>query len=234
MTLSVIVPAYNEEQTVGEALTRLINKEFIDEVILVNDGSTDNTLSKAEEVKQNSSQAGDKLTIISMSENRGKGSALREGISKSSGDIIVICDADLEYDPGDFQNMLSLMESKHADAVYGSRFLEKRSRYGTGFIHFFANWFLTKITNILYGAHLTDMETCFKMVKGDTLRSLDLHSNSFDIEVEITAKLRRKKIRILEVPISYDERNYNQGKKIKWYHGIHALWALFKYRISRK
>ena len=229
--LSVVVPAYNEEAAVEHVLSRLVDLAFIDEIVFVDDGSRDETLVRARRLREKTARAKRKITIVPLPENRGKGHALRKGIRKTTGEVVAVCDADLEYDPAELESMLALITSGKADAVYGTRFAGARPHKVQGFMHYVGNKALTWITNILYNVHLTDMETCFKMVRGEILRSLDLVSESFDIEAEITAKLCRRRVKIYEVPVSYHGRGYDEGKKIHWYHGFQAVWALVKFRF---
>ncbi|MFC1479788.1 glycosyltransferase family 2 protein [Planctomycetota bacterium] len=231
MKFSVIVPAYNEEKTVGEMLARLVKLNFIDEIIFVDDGSSDSTLDEAHKAAKKGVKAKKKLHVVSLPENSGKGHAVRKGIQKTTGDIVAICDADFEYDPQEYKEMLALFKDNQAEAVYGTRFSGAKPHRVQGFIHYLGNRMVTLWTNLFFNIHLTDMETCFKMVKGDLLRSLKLSAESFDIEVEITTKLAKKHIRIYEVPISYHGRGYDEGKKLHWYHGLQALWAIVKYRF---
>lgn len=233
MKFSVIVPAYNEEKTAGEMLTRLIGLACIDEIIFVDDGSSDSTLRQAHNVLDKDEKARNKLQIVSLPENSGKGHAVRKGIQRTTGDVVSVCDADTEYDPEEYGDMLALFGQKQVQAVYGTRFSGARPRSVQSFVHYMGNRIVTLATNIFFNIHLTDMETCFKMVRGDTLRAMDLSAESFDIEVEITARLAKDRVRIYEVPVSYHGRGYSEGKKLKWYHGFQALWALLKYRFSR-
>lgn len=231
MKLSVIVPAFNEERTVESVLRNLISKEFIHETVFVDDGSTDRTCEIAYEVRDSLNRKKKKLKVLSLPENRGKGRAFRKGIAEAGGDVVGIFDADLEYDPADLKNMFEVIKGGDADVVYGSRFMLSRPRRVHSLWHYAANRALTVFTNILFNVHLTDMETALKMFKKEVLELMDLKSEGFDIEPEITAKTIKKKWRIYEVPISYHGRGYKEGKKIKWYHGFQALWALIKYRF---
>lgn len=197
------------------------------EILVIDDGSNDGTRELIRLAYANQKD----VRIIFHEKNVGKGGAIRSGLRTASGDVVIIQDADLEYDPADYPRLLAAMEQTGARAVYGSRFLNKKKV--TPFWHRAVNYFLTGLTNALYGSKLTDMETCYKLVKKDVLDSLKLESNSFEIEAEITAKLLKRGERIVEVPISYKGRSYHEGKKIGWRDGLKAVGALFRYRWSR-
>ena len=226
MKLSVIVPVYNERNTIQEILRRVravdlgeINKE----IIVVDDGSSDGTIDilKLEE---------DSTTrILRHPCNKGKGAAIRTALENVTGDFVVIQDADLEYDPNDFRALLGPILKKKAEVVYGSRFTgEHRDML---FWHMLGNKILSLITNILYNTTLSDMETCYKLFWRPVLDGITIRSDRFNFEPEITAKVLKKKVRIYEVPISYAGREYSEGKKITWRDGFAALWALLKYRF---
>jgi glycosyltransferase involved in cell wall biosynthesis len=235
--LSIIVPAYNEEKTIISVLEKVFGirslmfskSDIVLEVIVVDDGSSDKTQSLITDYKQKHADLGIKSL---MKPNGGKGSAVRLGLSKASGDFIIIQDADLEYDPADYPSLLAPIIDGRADAVYGSRFLDKpffsKSCWAIP-LHFIGNKILSITTSILYGKLISDMETGYKCFKKGCLKNINLESNDFTIEAEITAKLLRQKLRILEVPISYKSRSFAQGKKITWHDGIRALLALLKY-----
>lgn len=226
MKLSVIIPVYNEKDTIKEVLRRVRQVDLGDiekEIVVVDDGSTDGT-------REILSMEKDSITqVILHPQNRGKGAAVRTGLAHVTGDIVVIQDADLEYDPEDFPRMLEPILKGKAEVVYGSRFTGPHKNML--FWHYIGNRFLAFVTGILYDTTLTDMETCYKMFKRSVLDGIQLKSNKFDIEPEITAKILKKGIRIYEVPISYAGREYSEGKKITWKDGIPALWALIKYRF---
>ncbi len=234
MILSIIVPIYNEEKTVAEILKRIIAsrlpKGFRKEIIAVDDGSGDKTVEIIQGLKIK------ELKLIKHPVNKGKGAAVRTGFSKASGDIFLIQDADLEYDPKDYLRLLSPMVNDKAVVVYGSRLQDYPlvlwgSRKTPLPSHLIGNKLLTFITNLLYGSNLTDMETCYKLFQKDVIRSLDLVSNRFEIEPEITAKLLKQGVKIVEVPIKVQPRTHNEGKKIHWYDGIGAITTLLKYRF---
>lgn len=227
MKLSILIPVYNEEETIGEIFDRIKKTDINKEIIIVDDGSIDNTkriLKKLEE------QCDRNVKIVYREKNGGKGAAIRTGLDYISGDIAIIQDADLEYDPADYSKLISPIEKGYAQVVYGSRFLTKRKVPLS--LHYFANCFLTALTNMLYYSKLTDMETCYKVLRRDLIKDLNLESNGFEVEAEITAKLLKKRCKILEVPINYKGRSYHRGKKITWHDGIKALCTLFKYRFE--
>jgi len=226
MKLSIIMPVYNERNTVQEILRRVRAVdlgEIAKEIIAVDDGSTDGTgdILKLEE---------DSTTrILRHEENQGKGAAIRTALPYATGDWIVIQDADLEYDPDDYRALLAPTLKKKAEVVYGSRFTgEHRNML---FWHMMGNKFLNLVTNILYNTTLSDMETCYKLIWRNALEGIEIKSNRFGFEPEVTAKLLKKKFRIYEVPISYAGREYSDGKKITWKDGLAALWILLKFRF---
>jgi glycosyltransferase involved in cell wall biosynthesis len=217
------MPVYNEKTTLIEIIGRVMELPLEKELIIVDDGSTDGS---AEILKQ--LPIGEAKVILQEA-NRGKGAAIRAGIPATSGDVVVIQDADLEYDPNDLLKLLKPIAEGKAEVVYGSRFTGERKNMF--FWHWVGNRFLTLVTNILFDTTLSDMETCYKMFKSDVIKSIDLHSNRFEIEVEMTAKILKAKHRIYEVPISYAGREFHEGKKITWRDGITALWNLFRFRF---
>ena len=227
--LSVIIPAYNERGTLEEVLGRVARAPMEKEVIVVDDGSDDGTREILERLSQDADPS-DRLRIFFHDRNQGKGAAVRTGIAHATGDWILIQDADLEYDPQDYAVLLAPLLEGRADVVYGSRFLDgtHRTRY---LQHYLANRFLTFVSNLMTGLKLTDMETGYKVFRRDVLNGIRLRSNRFEIEPEITAKVARRGCRIYEVPISYNSRSYQEGKKITWVDGVKALWALFRFRF---
>jgi glycosyltransferase involved in cell wall biosynthesis len=226
--LSIIVPVYNEAGTVGAVLERLrsIALPVPREIVVVNDGSTDRTREVLDAVPP-----GTDLRIIHAERNGGKGSAIRRGLAELRGSIVAIQDADLELDPAQLADLVAPILSGSTRVVYGSRFLGRRP--DAPWVTIAANRFLTAATNVLYGARLTDMETCYKVMAADVARSLKLAANRFDIEPEITAKLLRGRHAILEIPVHFSPRSRQAGKKIGWRDGVHAVGVLLKYRFAR-
>lgn len=223
--LSVVMPVYNERDTVEEIVTRVLAVPLRIELIVVDDGSTDGSGEILERL-----QARHGFTLIRQPRNQGKGAALRRGFQEIHGDLVVIQDADLEYSPEEFPHLIELICQGRADVVYGSRFLGRHRVFL--FTHYAGNRFLTFVTNLLYNTMLTDMETCYKVMRVEVLRSFELKSNGFGIEPEITAKIFKRQFRVYEVPITYDGRGYEEGKKITWRDGLVALWVLLKYRFT--
>jgi len=227
MKLSVVIPVYNERTTLPIVLERVRKEPVPKEIIIVDDGSTDGT---REYLGDLSNPAQRDVLVLLHDRNRGKGAALRTAFQAVSGDVVIIQDSDLEYDPKDYGKLLEPILDGRADVVYGSRFLGGPHRV-LFFWHYLGNKILTLVSNMLTNLNLSDMETCYKAFRVDVLRSLTLKSNRFDIEPEITVKLARARYRIYETPISYSGRDYSEGKKITWRDAIPALWALFKYRF---
>jgi len=226
-SLSVIIPVYNERPTVAEIVRRVRAVEVpLDvEVIAVDDGSSDGTAKVL-------SDLGDSIVrVVTHRQNQGKGAAIRSGLAVAKGDLVVIQDADLEYDPADWATLLDPVLEHRAVVVYGSRFTVERQNMPA--VRWLGNRCLTLATNILYGSALSDMETCYKLFDRRVLEGIVTKSNRFDFEPEITAKVLRRGHRICEVPISYDGRRPDQGKKITWRDGIWAIWALVKFRFAR-
>lgn len=223
--LSVVMPVYNERDTVREIIARVLAVPLRIELIVVDDGSQDGT---REALRDLQARHGFKLFL--QETNGGKGAALRRGFAEVTGDIVVIQDADLEYSPEELPELIELICQGRADVVYGSRFLGRHRVFL--FTHYAGNWLLTALTNILYNTILSDMETCYKAMRVEVLRSFQLESNGFGIEPELTAKIFKRKYRVYEVPITYDGRGYEEGKKITWRDGVVALWVLLKYRFS--
>lgn len=220
--LSVVVPVYNEEQTITQVIAKLLKSRQVKEVVVVNDGSTDRTRAKLKRLKHR------KLHVFHKA-NGGKGSAIRHGLKHVTGNYVLIQDADLEYDPSDIPALLDPIKKKRVQVVYGSRFLGPHSNLL--FWHRKGNDFLNFLVNILYNTTLTDMETCYKVMPTKLIRELKITSDKFDLEPEITCKLLKRGIYIFEVPISYVGRDFSQGKKITWRDGIDALRVIFSLRF---
>ena len=224
--LSVVMPVYNERTTIDEIIARVLAVPLRIELIVVDDCSKDGT---REHLQQLQRQHG--FTLLLQERNQGKGAALRRGFEAVSGDLVVIQDADLEYSPEEFPQLVELIVDGRADVVYGSRFLGRHRVFL--FTHYLGNRVLTLITNVLYNTMLTDMETCYKVMRREVLTSMQLESDGFGIEPEMTAKIFKRGYRVYEVPISYDGRGYDEGKKIGWKDGVVALWVLLKHRFSK-
>ena len=225
LNVSVIIPVYNEDGTLREIVRRVQRTGLAEEILIVDDGSTDGTPDILKELEQ---QAG--IQVLVHPQNRGKGAAVRTGIAAASCEVLIIQDADLEYDPREYPNLLKPIEEGIADVVFGSRFLGA-GRRPILFWNMVANKLLTFVTNILYNKILTDMETGYKVFKHSVVADMPLHSKRFDFEPEFTAKVLKRKVRIYEVPISFNPRDYDEGKKIKARDGVIALWTLIKYRF---
>jgi glycosyltransferase involved in cell wall biosynthesis len=227
--LSVIVPVLNERNTVAEIVRSMRAVELpagLDrEIIVVDDGSTDGSVDVLQQLHDST------VRVVTHGANRGKGAAVRTGFAHSTGDLILIQDADLEYDPEDWPKLLAPVLRGKATVVYGSRFTGERRNML--FLHWVGNRFLSLVTNVLYNTTLSDMETCYKLIARSVLESLELRADRFDIEPEITAKILKRRIRIYEVPISYAGREFHEGKKIAWHDGFAALWMLLKCRVTK-
>ena len=223
--LSVVMPAFNEKATIEEIIRRVIAVPVRTELIVVDDCSTDGT---REILARLQPELG--FTLLLQPRNMGKGGALRRGFEAVRGDLVIIQDADLEYSPEEFPGLIELICQGRADVVYGSRFLGRHRVFL--FTHYVGNRFLTLVTNILYNTMLSDMETCYKVMRTEVLRSMSLRSDGFGIEPELTAKIFKRGYRVYEVPITYDGRGYDEGKKIGWRDGVVALWVLLRYRFS--
>lgn len=225
LKLSVIMPCYNEVSTIEEIVSQVLEVGLAHEIIIIDDGSTDGTRDILPRLESET------VRIILHEQNQGKGAAISTGFKAATGDVFIIQDADLEYDPRDYPTLLKPIAEGRAKVVYGSRFLGG-PRKTMFFWNMVANKFLTLSTNILYNTILSDMETCYKMFRREVVADIKINSKRFDFEPEITAKVLKKGIRIYEVPISYNGREWDEGKKIKWYDAPIALWTLIRYRFT--
>ena len=225
MNLSVVIPVYNEVENIGEILKRVQSTKLAREIIIVDDGSKDGTRDVLREFDGNAD-----VRVILHERNQGKGAAVVTGLKAAQGDVLLIQDADLEYNPRDYPVLLQPIEEGLADVVYGSRFLGAPHRV-TMFWHLIANRMLTFMTNILYNTILTDMETGYKVFRRDVIEGMNIRAKRFDFEPEFTAKVLKGHHRIFEVPISFNPRDYSQGKKIKLRDAFEAVWTLLKYRF---
>ena len=234
--LSIIIPCYNEEKLISTVMEKVLqtklDHDLEKQMIIVNDGSTDNSANVINQFCEKNLCA----SSIHQQTNSGKGAAIRAALQKATGNIIIIQDADFEYDPNDYNKLLRPIIEGHADVVYGSRFRGSEPHRVLFFFHTIGNKFLTFLSNLLTGLNLTDMETGYKMFKADVLKQIHINEKRFGFEPEVTAKVSRiKNIRIYEVGIAYYGRTYDDGKKIKWTDGFHAIWCILKYNIlSRK
>ena len=226
LRVSVLMPVYNEKATVSHAVARVREVGMNAEIICVDDCSTDGT----RDVLQQLLDSGEIDHLVFHEKNRGKGAAIRTALERASGDVVVIQDADLEYDPEDLLRLLGPMEDGRADAVFGSRFKGDVSRV-LYYWHSLGNWGLTTLSNMLTNLNVSDMETCYKMVRTDLMKSLPLTSDRFGFEPELTARLAQARARIYEVPISYSGRTYAEGKKIRWTDGVAAFWHIVKFNL---
>ncbi len=226
-SFSVVIPCYNEVNTVKDLVTRVLEEDIVDEVIIVDDGSTDGTSQALAEIE---AEKDSRVRVLYHERNRGKGAALVTGFRETTGEVIVIQDADFEYDPREYGLLLRPIQEGVATVVYGSRFLGG-PRKAMNFWNMVANKSLTLITNILFNAILSDMETCYKCFRREVVEGMKINAHGFEFEPEFTAKVLRQGIRIVEVPISYYGREYDEGKKIKWTDAPIAAWTLLRYRI---
>ena len=222
--ITILIPVYNERRLLLDVLKQI---ELVDfglekEIILIDDYSTDGTRDLYEKIP---------YKVLYHQKNMGKGAALRTGLTAATGDIIIIQDADLEYNPNDYKPLVNLILTNVADVVYGSRLADARNSGKFLLLSYWANIFLSLITRVLYGVKITDMETCYKAFRADIIKGISIKSNRFDFEPEITAKVLKKNVRYMEIPISYNARKSEEGKKIGWKDGVQALWSLFRYRF---
>lgn len=228
MKLSVVIPVYNEKATLQELVKRVKAVQIAGvekELILIDDASKDGSTNLLRTMQQEQPD----LKVYFKEVNTGKGASLRLGFEKTTGDYIIVQDADLEYDPQDYKILVEALTKHNAQVVYGSRF-SGNYEHMMG-LHYIGNKLLTLLTNLLFGVALKDMETCYKLIPGDFVRKLKIHSNRFNFEPEITAKILKSKMRIIEVPISYSGRTFSEGKKITWKDGFSAIYTLVKYRF---
>jgi glycosyltransferase involved in cell wall biosynthesis len=227
--LSILMPVYNECRTIKEIIMRVEGVALGDvrkELIIVDDGSDDGTREILKELSHNLPRK-----IYFHGQNMGKGAALRTALTYATGDLIIIQDADLEYDPKEYVELIKPILEGHADVVYGSRLSGAKIKRAFNYWHYIGNKFLTFITNLLYNSIISDMETCYKVFRADVIKNIQIKSNRFDFEPEITAKVLKRKYKLYEMPISYYGRDFSEGKKITWRDGISAIWALLKYRF---
>lgn len=225
--LSVVMPVYNEKDTILKIIDKVLRLGIVKELIVVDDGSTDGTKELIKNAKFDS-----RVKLYFHDKNLGKGASLRTGFKETRGDVVVTQDADLEYDPNEFLEMIRPIEEGLADVVYGSRLSGGRPQRVYLFWHKAGNDFLTFVTNLLYNSTLTDMETGYKMFKKNIIDGITIRSDGFSVEPELTAKLlKNKNLKVYEMPISYYGRSYAEGKKISWKHGFSALWTILKYRF---
>jgi len=224
MKLSIVVPVYNEIKTLRALLDKVGKVKVGKEIILVDDGSSDGSRELLKELSQEDRS----LKVIFHKQNQGKGAALRTGFKHATGDYVIVQDADLEYDPNDYLKLIRGLKGPNT-VIYGSRFMGKYDKMTS--LHYFGNRFLTIVTNLLFGVSLTDMETCYKLIPVSLVRRINIESNRFNFEPEITAKILKAGYKIVEVPISYAGRSFSEGKKITWKDGFSALRTLVKYKF---
>ena len=225
--LSVVMPAYNEEATISQIVKKALKVPRLLELIIIDDCSTDNTSVIAQKLAEQDSR----IKYVRQEKNGGKTKALKTGFALTKGEIVIVQDADLEYDPTEISEIISLIIENRADVVYGSRFIVKKAARVLYFSHYLANKCLTFYSNCLTNLNMTDIETCYKAFRGEVIRNMILTSNGFGFEVEVTAKIAKLKCAVYEVPISYYGRTYEEGKKINFWDGLAALWYIFKYNL---
>jgi glycosyltransferase involved in cell wall biosynthesis len=228
MKLSVVMPVYNEQATLRKAIERVMSVGLQIELLCVDDGSSDNSRDILAQLQKQWPE----IRIFLQPRNMGKGAALRRGIQEATGNYVVIQDADLEYDPKDYHQLLEPLEAGQADVVYGSRFLGSGPHRVLYFWHSVGNWGLTLLSNMLTNLNMTDMETCYKVFRREIIQSIPIEEDRFGFEPEITVKIAKRQLRVYEVGISYWGRTYAEGKKIGWRDGFRALWCLLKYAMK--
>ena len=227
MKISIVIPCYNESSTISKIIEKVKNEKNYDkEIIVIDDFSTDGT---REILKNDISEKIDELILNDR--NFGKGYSVRQGIKRAKGDIILIQDADLEYDPSDYSKLIEPIKKNYADVVYGSRFVGSDEKRVLFFWHSIGNYFLTTLSNMFSNLNLTDMENCYKVFKSEIIKNIELKENRFGFEPEVTAKIAKKNCRIYEVGVKYYGRTYDQGKKIGWKDGVSAIRCIFKYNL---
>ena len=229
MKISVVMPVYNEAKTVRELIKRVEDVDLEKEIIIVDDSSTDGTRNILKGLDKNPG-----IRVLYHDKNMGKGAALRTGFKHITGDIVIIQDADLEYNPQEYHRLIKPILDGRADVVYGSRFVTTEERRVLLFWHYLGNSFITFVSNIFTNLNLTDIETCYKVFKAEVIRSITIEENRFGFEPEITAKIAKKRYRLYEIGISYSGRDYSEGKKIGWKDGIRAIWCILKYNLIDK
>ena len=226
MKISVVMPVYNEAKTVRELIKRVEDVDLEKEIIIIDDCSTDGTSNILKGLDNNPG-----IRVLYHEKNMGKGAALRTGFKHITGDIVIIQDADLEYNPQEYHKLIRPILDGRADVVYGSRFITTEERRVLLFWHSLGNSFITFISNMFTNLNLSDIETCYKVFKAEVLRSLTIEENRFGFEPEITAKIAKRRYRIYEIGISYSGRDYSEGKKIGWKDGVRAIWCILKYNL---
>ncbi|MEN8151868.1 MAG: glycosyltransferase family 2 protein [Planctomycetota bacterium] len=229
MKLSVVMPVFNEAETIDQIVSRVRAAPGDKEILLVDDGSSDGTPEKLAELGRL-----DDVRVLTHEENRGKGAALRTGFAAATGDVVLVQDADLEYDPDEYPRLLKPIEDGKADVVYGSRFAGGESHRVLYFWHYLGNRFLTLVSNALTNLNLTDMETCYKVFRRPVIQAITIEEDRFGFEPEITAKVAKMRCRIYEVGVSYAGRTYEEGKKIGWRDGVWAILCILKYNLLRR
>ncbi len=228
ITLSVVVPVYNEKNTLRKIIQRIQSVDIKKEIVIVDDFSTDGTRDLLPEIENENAN----IKVVLHEYNQGKGAALRTGFQHVTGDIVVIQDADLEYNPNEYYKLIYPILTDQADVVYGSRFIGETHRV-LFFWHYVGNKFLTMMSNMFTNLNLTDMETCYKLFRREVLQDIDIKSNRFGFEPEITAKVAKKGCRIYEMPIQYYGRDYSEGKKIGWKDGVNAIWSILRFNLFK-